>query len=618
MNHSILSLIEKTRSIGTWSLDVAASTCDWSPATYRIHEEDPSKRIRLEDGISYYVPEHRSIIERCVQEGIHERRPWDIELQILTATGRRRWVRAIGEPVFEGADLIRLQGVFEDIDERKSLEVEREDMLRRIMEGERIARLGHWWWDATSDAMEWTPGTFRLHGKSESLPAPTLQEHFAQVHPDDRERLRALHDRAVETRTSYTAEFRLVCGETGKHVRSEASPKHDAEGDLVGFTGVSIERTNEVQAQLRIEELNRRLTLALEGARIGVWDWNLITNELIWDPRMYGLYGVEETEFSGAYEAWERGLHPEDRTEAVEKIQRAIVDRVSFDAIFRVLWPDGTVRTIQGMGDLVLDAGGKPVRMVGVNWDITEIVRTRAELERSNEELVQFAYRTSHDLSSPLTAIRRLATYMQQDLVDGRLEEVALNVAAIEKRVSAMEEMVLGILNTAKADLTTVHPEPIDLGALLGDLAEDHRALSEEMGVDLQWSVEVPEPPCLTRIRLYQILTNLIGNGIKFADRDRAERWVRVTATCREERLYLTVEDNGTGMPSADDGQPYEMFARFHSGVSGSGLGLYIVKKHIGALGGKIRYETSPEGTRFHLDLPMKPSTPLRADHDLR
>lgn len=489
MDKSILQLIEKTRSIGTWNYTPATGSLQWSDATYAIHEEDPSKAVELGDGINYYVPEHRPIIEACVESSLHDRTPWDVELQIRTAKGRLRWVRAIGEPIYADDKLLRLQGVFEDINERKTLEVERESLLTRI------------------------------------------------------------------------------------------------------------------------EELNRRLVLALEASQVGVWEWNIKTDELIWDAHMYELYGIEEGSFSGAYEAWEQGLHPEDRQRAVDEIQRALCERKRFDATFRVVWPNGTVRTIKGAAEAVLDSDGEPERLIGVNWDVTHFIRTQRELERSNEELAQFAYRTSHDLKSPLTAIRRLAQYMGQDLDDGDLDAMADNVVAIEQRANAMESMVAGILETAKADLSTTIPEPIDLDEILTEVTETLRLESSESGVKLSWTVDVDDRPTLPRGRIHQVLLNLVGNGIKYSSPLREQKLVAIKATSYDGQLNISVTDNGTGIPTVEGRTPYEMFTRLHADVSGSGLGLYIVQKHVVAMGGTIEFNTSSEGTTFELALPYRSVT---------
>lgn len=609
MKPTLLKLLESTRKIGSWSLDVATSKVTWSPGTYAIHGVDPSTEILLETGINYYIPEHREVITKYVEEGIAERKSWDVELQIQTAGGQVRWVRASGTPQFEGETLTHLQGVFEDIDDRKRLEVERETMLRRMVEGERVAKIGYWTWEVASDATEWSPGALRLFGLPIDAPAPTAEEHLAMLHPDDREMYRSARQRAVATGSSYQVEYRLVQPGGHRYVRAEGFPQLSLSGQLIGFEGVVIDRTFEAETQAKIEELNRRLTLALEASQIGVWEWHLGSDELIWDDRMYALYGITEHDFTGAYEAWERGLHPDDKARAVAQIEHAVANGTKFEARFRVVWKDGTVRTIQGAADLVFNDSGVPIRMVGVNSDITELIDIQSNLERSNQELAQFAYRASHDLKSPLTAMRRLASYALKDLEAGAIDEVASHIRTIERRTGSMEAMVGGILDMAKADLSNpAHAvtEPLDLAGLIADIAGNLRDLSEEQDVEVQWDVDCADPIVLPKARILQILQNLITNGVKYAAEDRRQRFVRVQAQCGERGLHLAVEDNGTGIPDSDADTPYEMFRRFHAKVSGSGLGLYIVKKHVEALFGKISFETSDAGTRFELEIPIR------------
>ena len=115
-----------------------------------------------------------------------------------------------------------------------------------------------------------------------------------------------------------------------------------------------------------------RLALATESARIGIWDWDVVANRLVWDARMYELYGIREQDFSGAYDAWQQGLHPDDRVSGDAAIVAAIEGVKDFNIEFRAVWPNGEVHDIEAHA-LVQSAGnGRATRMIGVNWDITE------------------------------------------------------------------------------------------------------------------------------------------------------------------------------------------------------------------------------------------------------
>ncbi|MFC1979103.1 ATP-binding protein [Chloroflexota bacterium] len=118
--------------------------------------------------------------------------------------------------------------------------------------------------------------------------------------------------------------------------------------------------------------ISERLSLASRSAGLGIWDWDIKQNLLVWDDRMYQLYGVAKEDFAGAYEAWTKGLHLDDVKRSDEEVQKALTGEKDFDTEFRVVWPDGTVRYIEAHGDVYRDESGNPIRMIGVNRDITE------------------------------------------------------------------------------------------------------------------------------------------------------------------------------------------------------------------------------------------------------
>ena len=92
------------------------------------------------------------------------------------------------------------------------------------------------------------------------------------------------------------------------------------------------------------QKLIERLNLATHAAQMGIWDWDIQKNELVWDDQMYRLYGLKPNDFGGAYEAWLNGVHPDDRAASNEVSQQAVRGEKEYDTEFRVVWPDGTVR----------------------------------------------------------------------------------------------------------------------------------------------------------------------------------------------------------------------------------------------------------------------------------
>ena len=138
------------------------------------------------------------------------------------------------------------------------------------------------------------------------------------------------------------------------------------------------ERTAELQ------RLTERLGVALKSGAIGCWEWNLRDNTVLWDDRMYELFGqVKPSDAPEIYEIWANALHPDDREYAESFGQQAVRGEVEYDTEFRVIHPDGSIHFIKAYGILLRDDGGNPECMIGVNFDISDRKRIEFELAES-------------------------------------------------------------------------------------------------------------------------------------------------------------------------------------------------------------------------------------------
>ncbi|MRR51586.1 MAG: PAS domain S-box protein [Rhodocyclaceae bacterium] len=159
------------------------------------------------------------------------------------------------------------------------------------------------------------------------------------------------------------------------------------------FSHVALILSNEIRNTIhrRAEEALRiatqRLQVATEAGIIGIWDWDIEHNELIWDASMYRLYGRREGDFGGAYDAWLSAVHPEDKAYADAEIQAALRGEREYAPEFRVIWPDGSVHHIKAASRTLRDETGAPLRMVGINYDLTERKHAEEIQRRLNREL---------------------------------------------------------------------------------------------------------------------------------------------------------------------------------------------------------------------------------------
>ncbi|MDH4187454.1 MAG: PAS domain-containing protein, partial [Nitrospira sp.] len=159
------------------------------------------------------------------------------------------------------------------------------------------------------------------------------------------------------------------------------------DGAITGYAGTIQDITARKESEDRIIRLVQRLELAASSAEIGVWDWDITTNDLLWDDRMFALYGVQREQFGGAYEAWLSAVHPDDQARCDAAIQQACRNEKPYDIEFRIRWPNGEIRTIKGAGLVIFDAESRPVRMTGVNYDITARKQAEEKLQVYASEL---------------------------------------------------------------------------------------------------------------------------------------------------------------------------------------------------------------------------------------
>lgn len=168
-----------------------------------------------------------------------------------------------------------------------------------------------------------------------------------------------------------------------QQLQIELRQRQQAESELYQLNQELEARVQERTAELL--NVSQRLELAIKSAEIGIWDWDLINDHLIWDEQMYKLYGVKASEFPGAVVAWNRALHPDDAANTREWIWQAIRGERDFDPEFRIVLPDGKVRIIQAYAITQRNSQGQAERMIGVNIDITERKQAEQKIKQQAE-----------------------------------------------------------------------------------------------------------------------------------------------------------------------------------------------------------------------------------------
>ena len=211
-----------------------------------------------------------------------------------------------------------------------------------------------------------------------------------QIPPEDLERLKEYNHRRLinpqDAPDEYEFTFYNKCGEIRQAVIS-LSVVESIKKIIAAFTDI----TERKQTDAKLREMAQRLQLATSSAKLGIWEWDINANTLSWDDRMYELYGVERESFPSTFEAWQHGLHPDDMETALEATRAARDGERDYDTEFRVVHPNGTVKTLKANAVVLRDEQGTPLRMIGLNYDITEQKNAAEQLRTSELQYRQLA-----------------------------------------------------------------------------------------------------------------------------------------------------------------------------------------------------------------------------------
>lgn len=481
-----------------------------------------------------------------------------------------------------------------------------EPFYRKLFDKTReISGIGVWHVDLINQTVFWDENTKKIHEVDMDF-KPNLEgginfykEGFS------RDEIARLCNNIIENGEPFEAELEIVTAKgTEIWVKSIGMPQFGGADEVVGFYGTFQEITDEKKKFNEVSRLKERAVIAAAAGDVGIWDWDVVKNELVWDDQMYALYGIKSSDFSGAYEAWQNGLHPEDKESSDQLIQEALQGNKEFDTQFRVLWPNGEIRFIQAKANVFRDENGLPLRMLGTNWDITEEVKRNKELEElttklalSNEQLEEFAYVASHDLKSPIRNMSHYATFLEDDFGDKIGDEGKKMLQGIKDQADRMTNLVDDLLTFSKVNKMKLEPNPAPISSLVREVAE---LLGLESRSDVKLELDDLGELKVDIIKMREVFNNLITNAIKYNDSD-----IKSIKIWREGNKVF-VKDNGIGIDLKFKEKVFSFFKRLHAKDEyggGTGAGMAIVQKVLERHKATIDFESKiGEGTIFIMD----------------
>jgi PAS domain S-box-containing protein len=395
-----------------------------------------------------------------------------------------------------------------------------------------------------------------------------------------------------------------------------------AAGSIITFR----ETTERKMAEAAVRESRERLDFVLRSAEVGAWDWDIPSDVVKWDETVVALYGMTPGVLEGPWDAANPHIHPDDLETHRATIDDCLEKGAPYDADFRVVRGGGAVAYVAERGRVTRDAGGRPVRLTGVTWDITRrremekslrsaidqaeaanrelgITARRAnelalEAEAANSSKSAFLANMSHEIRTPMNGVIGMTSLLLDTDLNAEQHEYAI---AVQNSAEALLTIINDILDFSKIEAGKLEMETLDfdLRRTLEDTVDLPALHAHDKGLELTALVEADVPSALRGDpgRLRQVLTNIVGNAIKFTERGE----VAVTVGLVEDgetavTLRFEVRDSGMGIPAEKVDMLFEAFTQADASTTrrfgGTGLGLTISRRLVELMRGQIGVES--------------------------
>jgi PAS domain S-box-containing protein len=445
------------------------------------------------------------------------------------------------------------------------------------------------------------------------------------IHEDDRKNIVTLWKQALHERRMYEASGRIWSKRfTGyRYFESKAIPLLNYAGEISEWVGMITDVHEQRMADQRMKESEERFRTLAESLP-----------QLIWMTDAHGnaeYSSTQWTEYSGIdfnlKTAWNEFLHPEDMPFIMKAWNQSLSTGEKYHAECRLRKKNGEYRWHTVNGEPLRNSANQITRWIGAFTDIHDqktlnekleaLVEARtSQLQRSNEDLLQFAHVTSHDLKEPVRKIRTFSELLAQAAGDTLPEKAQAYLNKIEASSNRIYEMIEGVLRYSSVDAVNRINEKVDLNAVFHNIESDLELIIQEKKATIQYH----EFPVIrgSSVLLYQLFYNLINNSLKFS---RTGLPPVIKVTCSEEKekekgkksgaaksvFVIQVSDNGIGFDSKYADQIFKTFIRLHSKdkYEGTGLGLSLCKKIVERHGGWISAVSQEnQGSTFRIVLP--------------
>lgn len=627
--HAIVSIANSTGRI----IDVNHAYCRISGYT-REEIIEGNHRI-VATGIQ--SPDFLSEMWRTISAGT----PWRGEVCNRTKEGKLYWVDTFIAPFKDiNGQIEKYISIRTDITASKKTArrlANQRSALANIIEGTNV---GTWEWNVETGEIRLNDRWANQVGYELNELAPTTIHTWDDLtHPDDLQEAKMRMQRHFQNEMPY-----YECETRLRHKDGHwiwvltrgrvASFTPFQQPEWVSGTQMDITERKTAEAELQrstqlLLTVRDQLTKAAEVAELGIWSWDIRSNEMIFNERMFEIYEISPKlrEFKLSYEFWRSRVHPDDLEEAEARLQGAIAGTHTYSPIFRIINPSGGVRYIQAAGGVERDRHGHPLLMTGINRDITlqyQAEETLRKAKQSADEASQaksaFLANMSHEIRTPMNAVLGMLTLLRKTPLSAQQNDYARKAEGAARSLLNLLNDILDI-SKVEAGKMSLDAHPFEIHQLLNDISDLLSINADDKPVNLVFDIDPAVPQHLhgDAMRLRQVLTNLGSNAVKFTERGEVRISVKQLKRDAEQTLLqFSVRDTGIGIAAENQTKIFDGFTQAEASTTrrfgGSGLGIAISQGLINLMGGTLTLESElGQGSHFYFVIQL----PVAAQADL-
>ena len=435
--------------------------------------------------------------------------------------------------------------------------------------------------------------------------------------------------RALFSEETFRDELTIIERADGERfiVNVSAKPLYDKDGKANGAIAIYDDVTDRMQTQEALMESEDRLKMAQNIAHVGSWEYYVKEDKAVWSEELFRIFGLQAQQYGPTTSEYAARIHPDDRETINKTMERmlfsgGLLSKASFD--YRVVCPDGVVRTIHSERMVrEVDEDKKPIRIAGIEQDITERKQNEEKLEQYTKNLEQLveertrqlkdaerlaaigqtAGMIGHDIRNPLQAIAGELYLMKQDVDDSTDNQckraVQESLVTIQEQIDYMNKIIADLQDYARP----LKPEMVEVD-LCKAIPQMVATVKVPSNVEAYTECEAQLPKLnVDKTFLKRVLVNLAINAVQ-AMPNGGKLTIKVTQ--QNGNVTITVADTGVGIP--DEFKPKIFQPLMTTKSKGQGFGLAVVKRLVEAQGGTIGFESKVgEGTQFKITFPKQP-----------